>query len=340
MRTNSFSLYIAIFFFGRILVRQKISLVTLELAKETNKDWTQAVVAYLSENTPQLDDESGWDHMCSSAHQMSCMALEALGYAVAGEHYAYPYVKILPKPPSTPPRWDDICTAILGLAGQCGQLVFRRPDGSMENSFAGSGRLQFRVVGAPPPPLPNILATKGTGPAFATDEVIRILEALGLVQQSRWTEPAETILWRKATREWSIDFKNDDRFLEAVKHAVTSIPQSITTEIEDALMVTDDDVHVAIERMQNWKQEQAERAKRFGREQEVSSPEDFDQVRKNLKANRTHTLDWIFYCNWRLEAGWLDESEIKRRLVIFHDPLAQKMRHEVITQLYPDFASR
>jgi len=310
--------------------------VTLDLVKETNTDWTEAVVGYLSENTPQLDDKSGWNHMCSSAYQMSCMALEALGYAVAGEHYAHPYMKIRPNPPSIPPRWDDICTTVLGLARQHSQLEFRRPDGSRENSFAGSGRLQFRVVGAPPPPLPNILATKGTGPAFATDEVIRVLEALGLVQQSRWTDPAETILWREGTREWSFDYKNDDRFLEAVKHALTSIPQSIATEIEDALVVTDDDVHAAIEQIQIWKREQAERAKRFGREQEISPPEDFDHVHKSLEAGRAYTLDWIFYRNWRLEGGWLDESEIKRRLEIFHDPLARAMRISVISKLRPD----
>ncbi|HEY6917801.1 MAG TPA: hypothetical protein VI412_00970, partial [Tabrizicola sp.] len=61
-----------------------------------------------------------------------------------------------------------------------------------------------------------------------------------------------------------------------------------------------------------------------------------EQARRSLVFRRENDLDWVFFRQWRLGRGWLEEDQSRRWLDIFHDGLAIAMRKAVVARLYPD----
>ena len=86
-------------------------------------DQATAVAAYLIARTPGADGEL--DHRHVSAWQMSCEALEALGYATETARGAL--LHPTPVLPAVQPRWDDTCCVVLSVAEQSGRLKLRHP---------------------------------------------------------------------------------------------------------------------------------------------------------------------------------------------------------------------
>lgn len=79
-------------------------------------DQATAVAEFLVANTPGASEEL--DHSYISAWQMSCGALEALGYATETARGAL--LHPTPVLPDTLPRWDDLACAVLSVAVQTG----------------------------------------------------------------------------------------------------------------------------------------------------------------------------------------------------------------------------
>lgn len=77
-----------------------------------------AVAKYLVANTPGASGEL--DHSHISAWQMSCEALEALGYATETARGAL--LHPTPVLPDMLPRWDDVACIVLSVAVQSGRL--------------------------------------------------------------------------------------------------------------------------------------------------------------------------------------------------------------------------
>jgi len=76
-------------------------------------DWATAAGDYLARNQQLSDDGKSWDHTFTSAYQMSCKALAALGYAEETDWGAVPL-----KGPSVPSlRKDSQMLADLRVCG-------------------------------------------------------------------------------------------------------------------------------------------------------------------------------------------------------------------------------
>lgn len=267
------------------------------------RDWMRVVGNFVGRNIPR-DCDGDWDHSFTSAFQMGCELLDALGLAAETGSGATP--SSAPQLPPIPPRWDDTCVTILKLCEQSGQLCF-------PNEVAARGQIvthrlgEFSSQSAPP----NIASGSGTGPAFAAPQALRTLQSLGLVAAERWTDAAETILWRNWPNAWAIRFLDDPRFLAAVNVAVVTMPRDIRDEILGLVNVADVEVLAA--------------ARRTGR----SLP----AMRAALVQVRRHSLDWVFFRSWRLGDGWLTEPCRARPLDIFHDDLAIALRAAVVERI-------
>lgn len=101
--------------------------------------------------------------------------------------------------------------------------------------------------------------------------------------------------------EWSLDFRLDDGFREAVERAVTYMPD----EVRDAI----DEVTRAA-----------------GRQDARASMLYF-----------VNELDCIFFERWRLDGGWLTDPERRLAIEIVHDDLAIEARRAIMRKLYPQF---
>lgn len=214
-----------------------------------------------------------------TAYEIGCAALAALGYAHRTEGGAVP--REFPALPEVLPRWDDVAVAVLYLAAQNG-LIRYLPSGADTQSYSGLPALISRA--------------HGLGLAHADSEAASVLEAFGLVKGGEWTKVAETVLWRDNPEEWSIDFVNDRRFIEAASHACERMPSSVRENIERLVQASEGDP----------------------------------------RGSRHHDLDDLFFRLWRLDDGWLSPSEARRSLAIFHDPLAIAMRKTVMSRLFPE----
>lgn len=203
-------------------------------ANGPSSDWPDRVVDFLSGNLPSHIEGEGWDHMFSTAYQVGCMALVALGQAEETIRGAVP--RKAPQLPQVLPRWDDVCVAVLWLAEQQGMLGYRLPDGGVP--LPRGGDFVVHPLNAPPPPAPTITATFGLGPAHAVPEVLTVLEALHLVAQGRWTKASETVLWRCQPMAWNMDVLSDPRFGEAVERAL-AMPANIGAEMDRLMTITD-----------------------------------------------------------------------------------------------------
>lgn len=188
------------------------------LERPSAPTWTASVVEFLADNLPG-DPSVAWDHLFITAYEVGCEALAALGQATTIIGGATPIAE--PEIPEVLPRWDDVATAVVWVAGQSNLLGYRH--------FAGSRgqpnpRGRFR---------PNIRASHGCGPAYLAPEAFDAFRSLGLVIDGRWTEAAETILWRDDPPEWDIDFTGDERFIRACSSAVESIPADRRRDRDD-----------------------------------------------------------------------------------------------------------
>jgi hypothetical protein len=296
-------------------------------------DQATAVVAFLSRALPRLEHDEGWDHMFSTAYQIGCQALAALGYAEETDWGAVPRKDA--RLPDILPRWDDICVSVLWLAHQQNLLAYRLRDGAEPPKRAGS-HFTVRLLNAPPPPPPNISAACGLGPALAKPDVLDPLQRLGLIDDRQWLPIAETILWRCSPVEWQLRFTEDPRFNGAVEHALATIPLEIKESCRALLTITDSDVVAAKARR---KAAQDEIAARHAMNQFQSREPDDAALRRMIAFSRENDLDWLFFRNWRLDQGWLSPDQISRRLEIFHDPVARQMREDVMRRAFPDLTA-
>ena len=285
-------------------------------------------IAFLSGVLPPAEEGSGWEHMSCSACQMGCEALVALGHAEETEWGAVPREPA--QLPSVLPRWDDICIAVLGLAEQHSRLAYHNPDGSgPPYVIVMRGRGDMK----PPRITPNINAIDGLGLAYASPEALSALRSLGLVAEGRWTEDAETVLWREQPSAWGIDFTSDPRFAAAVEQAVDTVPDDIRAEMDRAVTISDADVSTYVARSEAW--HKRERAI-FGPKAQIGRPHTAEQARRGLEGGCRNNLNWLFFRRWRLPDGWLAPEEAERALEIFLDSLAIEMRRAVAPRLYPD----
>jgi pellino protein len=157
-----------------------------------------AVAAYLITHTPGADGEL--DHSHISAWQMSCEALEALGYAT--ETACGALLHTAPVAPAVLPRWDDLACVVLSVAVQSGRLKLRhRRSGPDEQ----------------------------TGPGTADPETKALLNLMGLASGGTWTDAATVVLWRKAPEE--APPPGEEAFSAQVDRAVADIPDLIRAQI-------------------------------------------------------------------------------------------------------------
>ena len=291
----------------------------------------KAVVEFLHAAWPTQAEgdppQRGWDHMFSTSYQLACMALVALGEAEETEWGAIPIAE--PRPPEVLPLWEDIAVVVLWLALQQNLLSYRQMDGNPPPP-RGGGFVVHRIGGPPPAP-PNILAGPGSGPALVADMVLPALNALGLIRDGRWTEMAETVLWRGMPGAWELGFETDARFLAAVEEAVATMPGVVRQEIARLMRISAADVAAGVAQSERAR---ADLAIRLGRPS-PTTPYTAEQAWRSLMFQREGDLDWVFFRQWRLGHGWLDEDQSRRRLEIFHDRLAIAMRKAVVARLYP-----
>lgn len=268
--------------------------------------WARSAIRFFSANLPG-DGRGGWEHRFMTAYQIGCEALSALGHARETQGGAVP--REFPALLEVLPRRDDVAVAVLYLAAQNGLIRYLPSDVDM--------RLASDL-----PALIN--PAHGLGLARADPEAVSVLEAIGLVKGAEWTKAAETVLWRDSPEEWSIDFVNDIRFIEAASHACERMPSSVRAEIERLVPDSDD-------KIEGRETQGAEFADECFGGRLVRMPKTPEEVRTTLR----YDLDDLFFRLWRLDDGWLSPVEAKQALAIFHDPLAIAMRKAVMSRLFP-----
>ncbi|NLS07660.1 hypothetical protein HGP14_30845 [Rhizobium sp. P32RR-XVIII] len=272
--------------------------------RPTAPAWTAPVIEFLADNIPG-DPSVAWDHLYISAYEVGCEALEALGQATQIVSGAIPLAD--QAIPDVLPRWDDLATAVVGVAAQSNLLGYRHFAGS-RRQLSRAGR--FR---------PNIRASHGCGPAYLAPEAFNAFRNLGLIIDGWWTEAAEAVFWRDDPVEWGMDFTRDDRFLAACSSALSNLPADIAAEIETIALVTDDEV-----------------SERYALEvQHRPQPRTKGEIRVLLENHHRYDLDALFCRRWRLQDGWLPADEVKRSLRILYDPLAMEMRRAFAARYLP-----
>lgn len=267
--------------------------------------WVSPVAEFLWSALPDLSTGQ-WDHIFISAFEAACGALVALGEAVKAadggiERSAHPRL------PPTFPRWDDVATVVVSLAAQVNLLEYRH--------FVGA-RARPSPTGLRPA---NIRAAHGCGPAYLAPETFGVFESLGLVLGARWTEQAETILWRDSPDEWGIDFTQDRRFTRARDVALASVPVDIAERLKVAGVITEESIV-------EWLEVAAKHA---------PTTKTRDDALKSLRLWSRWNLDQIFLRRWRLQDGWLSAEEVERTLQIEHDAVSINMVTEFAARYLP-----
>lgn len=297
------------------------------------KGWADAVVAFVSANipredgTPASDFRLGWNDMASTAYQIGCMALIALGEATEegwGASRRTP-----PLRPKVLPRWDDVAVSVLWLAEQQNKLQWRLPDGSVRPQRAGQFIVQ--VINAPLPPPPTIAAAHDCHPARAADDVTQVLLALGLIKDGAWTKSAELVLWRCGAKAGGATFATDPRFTAAIETCISAMPGDIRSDLSRFASITE--TEIAAER-DRYQAQLADWGARYPRNPAQPPPTD-EGLRRSIAFRRGHDANWLFFRHWRLADGWLSPPEAARALEVFHDPLAITMRRVVVERLFP-----
>jgi pellino protein len=296
---------------------------------DDQQNWRNNVAHFLAGTLPKATDRPGWIDMASTAYEIGCMALVKLGFADATDWGAVP--RDVPEQPANMPRWDDICISVLWLANQQNLLSFRLPDGSLPPTRMGNG-LVIAMKDPPPPPTPNITARFGLGCALCNDEVLLLLQQLGLVSSGGWTQQAEFILWRTSPTNWSLDFLRDKRFLDAVQKATVTIPEDIVAELSELTEISEEHIDELIA----WHEEKlAEGREKYGPKARLGEVPTRARAQRSIEFSRRNAMDWVFFRRWRIDDGWLSKKEAEAALEIFHDRLATSMRRSVVKGLHP-----
>lgn len=266
--------------------------------------------------------------MFLSSYQISCAVLVALGRAEETQWGAIPRPSL--RLPLVLPRWDDVCVVVLSLAEQQNMLGYRLRDGSVPP--AGKGAFVVGAMDAPPPPEPNIAAAHGLGPARAAPEVATLFETLNIVSHGRWTEAAETVLWRLQPMSWHLDVVSDPRFIDAVDQALATMPQSVCATMDRLVLISEEDIAAVIESSILSGNELRER---YGADARIGQPLSAERAQKSVEFLRRNELDCLFFRRWRPGNGWLSFHEMGQAVKIFHDRLAIAMLRAVTMKRYP-----
>ncbi|TBE93136.1 hypothetical protein ELG97_15065 [Rhizobium leguminosarum] len=267
--------------------------------------WVPFVVEFISNALPR-NQAGNWEHLHIGAYEISCELLVKLGCAIDNGTGAIPVAE--PNLPDVIPRWDDVATLVIWVAAQSGYIGFRLFPGARSSPSA-------------PLAPANIRAAHGCGPAYLADEAFPAIQSLGLILGGRWTEAAETVLWRDDPPEWGLDFKSDRRFLRACDLAVATVPKDIAEKIKQHAEIRE-------EQIVEWL-ELAHSAPGISRNR--------DDALKSLRFWSEHILDGIFETHWRLADGWLSPSESQRGLRLRFDPLAISMRMAFAERYLPKY---
>lgn len=269
--------------------------------------WVGPVIEFLWAALPDPATQFDYSELVYfSACQAASDALIAFGQALKIAGGVEPAAN--PTLPALLPRWDDIAAIVIRLASQSGLLGYRHFPGSRGRPNP-TGLLR-----------PNIRAAHGTGPAYLAPEAFPVFESLGLVLGGRWTDAAETILWRDTPDEWGFDFTRDRRFTTARDVALAIVPDGVAEKIKATATITD-------ERIEEW----LEVAR-----QHAPTAKTREDALKSLQFWNRLSLDKVFSNRWRLADGWLEGDEARRTLVIEFDPLSLNMRREFAARYLPD----
>lgn len=266
--------------------------------------WVAPAIEFISNALPR-NQAGNWEHLHIGAYELACELLIKLGCAIDNGTGAFPVAE--PKLSELTPRWDDVATLVIWVAAQSGLIGFRNFPG-VQNRLMAVGLARA-----------NIRASHGCGPAFLADEAFPAFQSLGLILGGRWTEAAETVLWRDDPLEWGLDFTNDRRFLRACDVAVATVPEDIAEQIKRHADIREEDIA-------EWL-ELANRSPGISRTRH-------DALR-SLRFWSGHILDGIFERHWRLADGWLSSDEAKRSLQLRFDPLAINMRMAFAERFLP-----
>lgn len=275
-----------------------------EARPRVSTEWFAPVVAFLSDVLPSTSGQ--WQHL--HIGDAACEALVRLGHPSLNSSGANCVSNI--RIPEIPPRWDDIATIVICAAGQSGILAYR--------PYPGTRPLAYLSGLAPA----NIRAAHGSGPAYLEPRVIPAFESLGLIRGGRWTEAAETVLWRDRPTEWATDFTLDNRFVLAADLAATTVPQEIADQINKVTTIRKRDVieWLALAELH------------------ASTPKTRQNALKSLRFWCIFELDGIFHRRWRLTDGWLDADEEKRAIYLPYDPVALNMRVAFAVRYLPELS--
>ncbi len=177
-----------------------------------DRDTATLLLSYLRREIPG-DGRDGWDDGACSGHEMALDLLAALGHAeLEALRFAHPVPDA--QLPAILPRHDDASVALLGLAHQNGEITFREP-GAERGARIPSGH--------------------GLGAADVADDLMILMERLGLICVGAWTAAAETILWRTWPYEWpEPSFSEDPRVIAAIERS-RDIPSDVQQLVDAAM---------------------------------------------------------------------------------------------------------
>ena len=260
-------------------------------------DLAVPVIEFFRSTLPR-DPDGNWEHLFIAAHEVACQALAALGQALVVDGGAKQIADA--KLPAVLPRWDDIATAVVWVAGQSGLLSYRR------RGRPGAGKRSSRL------PRANIRAGYGCPPSYLAAEAFPAFQSLGLISGHSWTAAAETILWRDDPYEAGMNFAMDNRFIKALDVALKSIPEEIAAKIKDIAAMPANEVT-----------ELVDFAKRYAHLDATK-----DEALVFLQDRSRRLLAQLFAKRWRLGDGWLSAAECKRALFFELDPLSIQMSME------------
>lgn len=287
--------------------------------------WAGPVTEFIKRNLPASDQDGAWTHDHITAYQIGCEALRALGHATLTDRGARPLAD--PHLPQVMSRWNDMCVAVLALADQQGLITYLPPEGVAVPAVTVRRVCEEKDVLTPL----VIKSGYGLGPARVDQDLLPVLQSLGLVENGRWMAKAETILWREQPQERALEVTTDPRFTAAVDRACTVIPEDVRAELTNLATITEEKVASLLK-------------SRLSRHDTLEAypdgkpvrPPTRKVIREGLIRQRRHDLDWLFFERWRLSDDWLAPDERDRALSIFHDPLAIQMRCAVVAKLFPE----
>jgi hypothetical protein len=256
--------------------------------------------------------------MATSAYEMGCQALAKLGQIRETERGGVAFEN--PRLPHKLPRWDDICVVVLNVAHQQGQIEYLKAD-----TNSSSDAIKANAIA-------NVAPAHNLGAAFARPEALTLLNSLSLVEDGFWTTDAETVLWRELPVEWHIDLKTDQRFIDAVENAASSILVNVMAKMDELVDIPREKLDIWIAgSVARYEQERAQ----HDPSRHLLLPDTLEQAQRRHYHSRRWALDWVFFTGWRLGDGWLRPEQAEVALDIFHDPLAISMRAAVMSRVYP-----